>query len=392
MKEFTTKGAFQRQDSEGNWYIILEETAFYPTGGGQPYDTGTLNGVRVTNVEEKEGEIRHFLEKELDEINVIKGVIDWDRRFDHMQQHAGQHILTAAFVELYQYETSSFHLGKEIVTIDIDVESLTEDIISAVEGRANEIILENRPIETKWATEAEALQYNLRKKLSVKEDIRLVIIPNYDYNGCGGTHPSSTGQVSAIKILDWEKQRGKARIRFVCGNRILKQLHNKHTDSLELSRLLSAPEAELPAAAQKLLDTNKVLSKTIDELKEQLLKYEADELVTNAKIIKEQMVISNAFHNRTVQELQKLARITANQSVEANIFLVTENGSQLQFVCTRGSAASLNMKEIVKEILPLINGKGGGNESTAQGGGEAVMSGDALLRKIDSLISSSSKG
>jgi alanyl-tRNA synthetase len=387
LKAFRTTGVKQSKDHDGNWYIVLADTAFYPAGGGQPHDTGTLNGVRVTNVEEEDGEIRHYLESELDKIDKIDGVIDWERRFDHMQQHSGQHILTAAFVELFQLSTVSFHLGKETSTIDIDTNQLTEEMLLSAEKRANEILRENRSIETKWVTEEEALQYNLRKELSVKEDIRLVIIPEYDYNGCGGTHPSSTGEVGSIKILDWEKQKNKARVRFVCGDRVLEQLHKKHSIILDLSRLLSVPEGELTVTAEKLLDNNKWLGKTIDDLRDQLLQFEADELVVSAsKMIGEQRVICKVFQNRTIQQLQKLARVTAKQSEDANIFLIAENGSQLQFVCTRGPSATINMKELVKQILPLMNGKGGGNETAAQGGGEAIISGEELLDKILSLI------
>ncbi|WP_313897576.1 alanyl-tRNA editing protein [Bacillus litorisediminis] len=162
-------------------------------------------------MEDREGEIRHYLEKPIPDISQpVIGQIDWDRRFDHMQQHAGQHILSAAFEELFHMKTVSFHLGTEVLTIDLDTSELTEDIALQAENLANQIILENRPIETKWVTEEEAKKYRLRKELSVTDQIRLVIIPDFDYNGCGGTHPSSTGQVGSIKILNWEKQRKKS--------------------------------------------------------------------------------------------------------------------------------------------------------------------------------------
>lgn len=141
-----------------------------------------------------------------------------------MQQHCGQHILTAAFVELLNIPTVSFHLGSELVTIDLATEQLTDEQLALVEKRANEIILENRPIETKWITKEELPNFPLRKDVSVDEDIRLVIIPDYDYNGCGGTHPTSTGQVSTIKIMGTEKMKKNIRVSFVCGNRVLKQL------------------------------------------------------------------------------------------------------------------------------------------------------------------------
>jgi alanyl-tRNA synthetase len=202
-QSFTTKLVKQAQDKNGGYYVVLEKTIFYPTGGGQPHDTGMINGVHVYEVEEIDGEIRHYVEQPIESHNEIIGEIAWDRRFDHMQQHTGQHILSAAFEEVYGYKTVSFHLGKELCTIDLEISNLNEEEANQTEELANKIILENRPIETKWITEAELSHYSLRKELSVSENIRLVIIPNFDYNGCGGTHPNSTGQVSAIKILNW---------------------------------------------------------------------------------------------------------------------------------------------------------------------------------------------
>ncbi|MDQ0156644.1 alanyl-tRNA editing protein [Robertmurraya andreesenii] len=386
QKKFTAKGLCQKQDENGNRYVVLDKTAFYPTGGGQPFDKGSLNGIQVTNVEEIDGEIRHYVTTELKQIDEIEGVVDWERRFDHMQQHSGQHILTAAFVELFGVQTVSFHLGKEISTIDLNTENLTTDMISQVEKRANEIILENRGIETKWVTMEEALQYNLRKELSVSEDIRLVIIPEFDYNGCGGTHPSSTGQVGSIKILAWERQKKQVRLQFVCGNRVLKQLEQKHSIVLKLCQMLSAPEQEMESAVQKLLEVNKTLGKTVDELKEEMLRYEAETLWTSLEEWNGTPVIKKVFKDRTIKELQQLAKIITLQHRGINLFLVAENEDKLQFVCARDADASVNMKEMVQQILPLIHGKGGGSERSAQGGGEAVITGEELLAKIESII------
>ena len=224
MRAFRSKLKRMDQDEKGRIYAVLEKTAFYPTGGGQPHDTGTINGVYVYDVEEAEGEIRHFIEERLEVDSECVGELDWERRFDHMQQHAGQHILSAAFEQVCGYQTVSFHLGKETCTIDLHTGALREEVAFQAEQLANQLILENRPIEAKWVTQEELSQYSLRKDLSVSENIRLVIIPDFDYNGCGGTHPESTGKVSSIKILHWEKQKGHARLHFVCGNRVMKNL------------------------------------------------------------------------------------------------------------------------------------------------------------------------
>ncbi|HWO75327.1 MAG TPA: DHHA1 domain-containing protein [Bacillus sp. (in: firmicutes)] len=341
-------------------------------------------------MEDREGEIRHYLEKPIPDISQpVIGQIDWDRRFDHMQQHAGQHILSAAFEELFHMKTVSFHLGTEVLTIDLDTSELTEDIALQAENLANQIILENRPIETKWVTEEEAKKYRLRKELSVTDQIRLVIIPDFDYNGCGGTHPSSTGQVGSIKILNWEKQRKKIRVQFVCGNSVLKQLHKKQKVLNELSQILNASEWQAVEAARRLLDKNKELEKSLGQAQELLIHQEAIQLLEETKSVAGNTVITKAFINRPLKELQNMARLIAEKNREVIVVLTAKNQHQLQMVCACGSEGKLDLKQLGKEVFPLINGKGGGNSSFIQGGGETYLSQeefiDMVLEKIRQL-------
>lgn len=296
-----------------------------------------------------------------------------------MQQHAGQHILSAAFEELYSYTTVGFHLGQEILTIDLDVEELTEEHAANAEKLANQIILENRPIQTKWVTQSELSSYPLRKQPTVTENIRLVIIPEYDYNGCGGTHPNSTGQVGSIKILDWEKQKKKTRIQFICGNRVLKHLHKKQKVILELTKLLNAPEAEMVAAITRIIENAKSTEKQLEDARKVLLEFEAKELMKEFSFNKEKKILCKVIENHSIKELQFLAKKITNETDEIIVFLVSENGSQLQLVAARGAGIQTSMKELISELLPIINGKGGGNDSFSQGGGEKVLSGKELL-------------
>lgn len=375
---FTAKLMKNGIDENDRPYVVLDNTAFYPTGGGQPHDTGTLNGIEVMDVEEVDGEILHFLAKEGELPSNVEGVINWERRFDHMQQHAGQHILTAAFVELFGIQTISFHLGREMVTIDLDVSEVTDSQLAAAEKRANEIILQNRPIETKWVSYEETAQYPLRKQLAVEDEIRLVIIPDFDYNGCGGTHPASTGEIGLLKILSTEKQKKKIRVHFVCGNRVLQQLHRKNEELSEASKLLSAPESGVTAAIEKLIATNQNLEKALEEKKDALLSFEANELLSE----KTNGIVRAAFYNRTVQELQKLSRLLVALDEETIVVLTAENEERLQFVAARGAASDANMKAVASSILPKLNGKGGGNEAFVQGGGERTMGGEQLADLI----------
>jgi len=382
IQTFKAKVVKQEQDPTGNWYIVLNQTAFYPTGGGQPHDLGTIADKTVMNVEEIDGEIRHYLEGPIDDTGKeVRGTIDWERRLDHMQQHAGQHLLSAAFDNLFGYKTIGFHLGAEMLTIDLETEHLSQQQIEEAEALANQVILENRPIETKWITEEELSQYNLRKETKVKEDIRLVIIPDFDDNGCGGTHPRATGEVRAVKVLDWERQKKKIRVQFVCGNRVVTQLGKKQTVLLELTKILNAPEKEMEQAVLRLLETNKTLEKTFEHTQGKILQYEAKDLLRK-RIQNERLLVSEVFQNRSIQELQNLARIITTEDEAAIVYFVSENDKRLQVVCARGQAGTESMKKVIAHALPLINGKGGGNDAFAQGGGEALMSGEQMLQNL----------
>lgn len=371
------------KDDLERWYVTLEETLFFPTGGGQPNDVGRIKDIVVFDVEEVEGEIRHYIaEPSLEVGESVDMEINWHRRFDFMQQHTGQHILTASFVELFGIQTTSFHLGKEIVTIDLDAKMVSDEQLLEVEKRANQIILENRPIETKWVSKDELDAYPLRKQVAVEEDIRLVIIPDFDYNGCGGTHPSSTGQIGTLKILDTEMQKGNVRVHFVCGNRVVDQLHRKQKTLQEVTQLLSASEDGVVKSVKVLLENGKKLEKTLEEAQQQLLNYEVKELLGNQ--IEETLSIERVFQHRSIQQLQKLARLTVAEATNSQLIFIAENDGLLQVVLARGTDNQANMKQLIVQILPLINGKGGGSENFAQGGGETDLTGERLLEKIHS--------
>ena len=369
------------KDDLERWYVTLVETLFFPTGGGQPNDVGRIKDIVVFDVEEVEGEIRHYIaEPSLEVGESVDMEINWHRRFDFMQQHTGQHILTASFVELFGIQTTSFHLGKEIVTIDLDVKKVSDEQLLEVEKRANQIILENRLIETKWVSKDELDAYPLRKQVAVEEDIRLVIIPDFDYNGCGGTHPSSTGQIGTLKILDTEMQKGNMRVHFVCGNRVVDQLHRKQKTLQEVTQLLSASEDGVVKSVKVLLENGKKLEKTLEEAYQQLLNYEVKELLGKQK--EETLSIERVFQNRSIQQLQKLARLTVAEATNSQLIFIAENDGLLQVVLARGTDNQANMKLLIALILPLINGRGGGSENFAQGGGETDLTGEQLLEEI----------
>ncbi|MGD6779739.1 alanyl-tRNA editing protein [Sutcliffiella horikoshii] len=388
IQTFTTTLSKQSQDESGKWYAVLEQTAFYPEGGGQPYDTGILDDHKVTEVQEINGEIRHYLEQPLPETTQdVTGNINWERRYDHMQQHAGQHLLSAAFEELFSYKTKSFHLGKESSTIDLDAKGLTEQEILETETLVNKIILENRKIEAKWVTKEELSDYPLRNELSVSENIRLVIIPDFDYNGCGGTHPHSTGGVASLKILSLEKQKNMIRVSFVAGNRVLKQLHEKQEVLSELSSLLNAPQNGMSDTVTRMLGQSKEQAKELKDMKERLLEYEAAALVSQTELVSGRSIIKSVLQNREMAELQSMARKLVSTREDLNVFLIAENTGKLQFVGARGSESDLDMKFIANEVFAFINGKGGGRENFVQGGGETTLTGEEVIERIMLILS-----
>ncbi|WP_371018416.1 alanyl-tRNA editing protein [Pseudalkalibacillus sp. JSM 102089] len=382
IKTFTAEKWEQFTDEANRSYVILDQTAFYPTGGGQPYDGGTLNGVQVLDVEEVEGEIRHYVDGKLPATEHVHGDINWARRFDHMQQHAGQHILSAAFEDQLGYSTVSFHLGQEVCTIDLNVATLDDEEVKTAEKFANNVIQQNLPIETNWVSEEELSNYTLRKQLAVSDDIRLVIIPDVDYSGCGGTHPSSTGQVQAISILKIEKQKKQMRVHFVCGERVTDELRKKQGIMLGLTNALSVPQSHLVEAAERVLLQSKEYEKTIEELNEKLLSYEAKELLHGADTIHDQKVVQMISKQHGMKELQKLAKMVLKEDPHVIVFFISEGEDKLQIVCGRGEALSYDMNFSLKEVLPFINGKGGGKKDFAQGGGEPVRSAEELLIEL----------
>lgn len=378
IRQFTADVVRGGQDETGH-FVVLSNTAFYPTGGGQPHDTGTINGTEVVNVEKVEDEIRHYVSAETALSGTVEGILNWERRFDHMQQHAGQHILTAAFVELFGFETVSFHLGSGYVSIDLNVESVSVEQLRQAEQRANEIIREARPIETKFVTKDELSTYKLRKEVTAEDDIRLVIIPDFDYNGCGGTHPKSTAEVQVVKIIETETIRSNVRVHFICGERVVNGFSARKEVLSAVAKKLSVPELEAATALEKYMTVANRNEKELAKAKDALLEYEGSALAT-------ENVAACVFENRSIQELQKLARAIVAANVEAIALLVAANDGKLQFVAARGANVTVSMKDVSAAALQVLGGKGGGSDQLVQGGGDAVVSAAALLDAMKAVI------
>lgn len=364
--------------------VILDRTAFYPESGGQPSDTGTIDGCRVKYVYEEDSVIYHIVETPPHNKTNVECVIDWDTRLDHMQQHCGQHILSAAFIEVMDAHTVGFHLGDEFVTIDIDVDSLSLDDAERVEAFANDIIFRNLEVKFHYPSFDELKNYALRKAPSVTENIRIVEIDGIDFSPCCGTHPAHTGDVGLIKIRKWEKSKNNIRVEFVCGRRALKDYTWKSNYINEIAALTSAKDTDTLKAVKSCMDELHEAVKENRLLKERLLSYEALDMYNNSDVIDGVHVVKFIFTGRDFKDVTSLANEIAKQS--NSICLLGLKSDSARMVFTRSNDVDVKINEVFREVLPLIDGKGGGNPRSAQGGGRDINSLETAINSAYTIL------
>ncbi len=367
--------------------IILDQTVFYPTSGGQPHDTGTINSVAVIDVfEDMDRQIVHLLEKPLTGAQV-ECVINWERRFDHMQQHTGQHILSQAFLKISGAETISFHLGEQSATIDINQSGLSPETIIAVEQLANRIICENRDVIGHMIDKSELHRLDVRQPPAVEDQIRILEIADFDYSPCGGTHCKQTGEIGIIKIKRQESYKGGTRIHFVCGFRALNDYQEKTEILKQLSRDMSTAEGDLPQNITKLKEDLKATMVERDLINKKLLDAEAHSLFSEGRRHADIRLIKKIFNDRPQKEINLLAKKIVEKTTGTVILfgIKTEANARLLFQCSENLA--LDMGRLMETACAVINGRGGGRPQQAQGGGSAVEKiEDALQSAQDMLL------
>lgn len=360
--------------------VVLDQTCFYPESGGQPSDRGTLNGIEVLGVLEEDSKILHLLEDDIS-AGEVKGKIDWQTRFDFMQQHAGQHILSQSFHELYQAETLSFHLGEVTSTVEIDLRKVAEEEVERVETRANDIVFQDREIKSYFIPEEKISSIPLRKPPKKKGLIRVVEVSDFDYSACGGTHPSKTGEVGLIKILKWEKIRNNVKFEFVCGQRASKDYAWKNRDLRELSNMFTVSEREVLTSVEKLQSDLKSQRKKTRKMQERVSQYEAQEIIRNT----EGRIIKDVFTGRTPDEVRCLALDIIKKGDFIVLYALREGErGHLVFACSEN--LKCDMRELVPLVSPLIKGKGGGNPSLVQIGAEEAENLELALDKAYEFI------
>lgn len=349
------------------WKVVLDRTAFYPTSGGQPFDIGTLDEARVIDVfDQEDGTIGHLVDREIEKNARVRGHVDWSRRFDHMQQHTGQHLLSAAFEREAGARTVSFHLGTSASTIDLDTE-LPADRIARVEEVANSVLWEDREVCVKFVTAAEAEKLPLRKGPAREGELRIVEISDYDLSACGGTHVKSTGAIGIIGISGVERFKGGLRVEFVCGRRALTQLRALKNSVSGSVRLLSVLPDELPSAIEKLQISGRSQQKLQEGLYERLAAHEAQSLASSAERIGAVNVVLSAVSGWDANGLKKLASSIAARPATIAVLLTAESPA-LVVVC-RSQDLSIDAGAMLKNLIDRFGGRGGGKGVMAQGGG-----------------------
>ena len=351
LKEFTARVV--RKTDRG---VILDRTAFFPTGGGQPCDFGTLNGHDVTDVVDEGAAILHVVAGDVD--GEVLGLIDWERRRDHMQQHHGQHLLSEAFVRVAQASTSSFHMGEDESTIDLDKAVGPIDVERA-EALANMVVVENRPVRVGLHTPEEAKKLPLRKPPPAGETrIRVIQAGDFDTQACCGTHPRSTAEVGVIQVTGVEKGKDGSRVRFVCGFRALKEARENARVVREMGRKLSVPRVALEVALDRVLSESADARKALNAAERTLAGHAGRELAARGKIVVE------AFPGKGLEYV----RVVATELVKAAGKVAVMGGAEA-LVLARSADVDLDLRPIFKDAVALIQGKGGGSAQFVQGGG-----------------------
>ncbi len=351
---------------EGRPAVVLDRTAFYPSSGGQPFDTGRLGTARVVEViDTEDGEILHVIEGEL-EPGGVTGAIDWTRRFEHMQQHTGQHVLSAAFERVAGAGTESFHLGSSSSTIDLN-RPLSPTDLERAEEEANRIIWEDLPVAVRFASAEEAAALPLRKESLRTGTLRLIEVPNFDLSACGGTHVARTGAIGAVVVASSERFRGGTRVEFLCGVRATRGYRSLRDTVAASVRLVSVLPTELPAGIERLQAEMKDARRSLKDLQNRLASFEGLSLADRAEAIGPCRAVIAIVDGWDQNGLKSLAgAITTRPGHVAALFSAATPSAA---VIARAPDVAVDCALLLKKLIERFGGKGGGRPDLAQGGG-----------------------
>lgn len=355
------------EPDNSRWRVRLDRTAFYPTSGGQPFDTGKLGGANVVEVLDSENdEISHLTDQPV-AAGAIHAAIDWPRRFDHMQQHTAQHMLSAAFIELFKFQTVSFHLGRDISTIDLATPSITPRQLEEAEHRVNEIIFDDRSIAVRYGTAEELVAQGIRKKVDREGTLRVIDIEAFDRQPCGGTHVARTGQAGMLLTRKCERQKQNWRVEFVAGWRALAAARGDFAALRQAAEHLGCGMAELPENVRKIQEERRASQRDAKKLTERLAELEAADLLAR------HTETSHDGKHRIVVSISDdapssyLAILAAKIVATPNMRVILASRAATAIVLAQSAGLDGDMGALLRELLAPVGGKGGGSKVFAQG-------------------------
>ena len=372
----------RRVHGDGRVGLVLDRTCFYAGGGGQPPDKGSIAGQPLLEITE-EDDLIHWVAADPVSDSVACS-LDWPRRFDLMQQHTGQHILSSAFERELDADTVSFHLGEDIVTIDLNRTALSEDELRRVERAANGVVMSDLPLAVHYFEPGQPIPLPLRKPPAVQDTVRIVAVEGVDYSPCGGTHCARAGEVGIIKIVRAERRGAETRIYFLCGWRALEDYGRKDSIVSALAGHFTVGDAELPEAVARLEEEARSLRKELAHVQERLFELEAAQLLASAERIGDVRVVARVFDDRNGEAVKRLAlHLTAQGKCVA---LLATRRDKVQVAFARSEDVRYDMAALLREVAPLFGGRGGGQPQIAQGGGANAASLEEALRQAVNLL------
>ncbi|MBW6409505.1 alanyl-tRNA editing protein [Clostridium weizhouense] len=378
LKTFTAE-IEKIEELHGKFHVVLDKTAFFPGGGGQYCDLGKIEEIEVLDVYEKDKLIYHVLEKKPIKIHKVKCSLDWKRRSNGMNQHLAQHVLSACIFKLFNINTIAVHHGSEISTIDFNAR-LTEEQIKECEEFANNVISEALKVEFLTPTKRELKNINLRRKLpNTNEEIRVVKIGDLDMVACCGVHPSSTLDLRLIKIKKYEKHKQGTRIEFLAGEKAVQDSFLKDEFTSSICKYLNCNEYEAINGIKNLSNNLKETNEENKKLRIELSRYEIKDMIENAYKIGDIKIIKSIYTNQNIKYVNNLvSKLTEFENIITLIAIHSNEKANLIFSCSK-NLNTLNMGEILKDAISLIDGKGGGSQTLAQGAGKNNSNLDGTL-------------
>ena len=358
-KEFTAKVLECREGKKG-YEIILDQTAFYPEGGGQPCDLGTLNDVEVLEVHEKDGEIIHYTKEAIEAGSDVTGKIDWDRRFDLMQQHSGEHIVSGLVHEAYGYDNVGFHMGSDTITIDLNG-PLDEAQLAEIERKTNQKIWEDTQIKIIYPTAEELEKIDYRSKKELTGQVRIVEFPGVDICACCGTHVTHTGEIGMVKLLSVEKFREGVRIEMICGKRVLDYLNMVNDQNHQISVKLSAKMDKTAQAVERLQEENFRLKGQVGQLVDDMCRKEAERYAGSGSVL----IFMDGMDADSVRKLADAVTQTCQGCCA--VFSGNADGSYKYAMGEKDG----DLRQFTKEMNAKLNGRGGGKPFFVQGSVQA---------------------